>query len=195
MYALRAKHKGFTLRDVSRSSRPTESHQSFLACVFMLWWFNAMNNIQWNVQTFQELTLDQLFDVLKLRMDVFVVEQHCAYPELEEYDRYPETRHLSGRNASGQLLAYARILSPGLRYSEVNLGRFVVSADSRRQGIGHQLLQTALHGISRCWPGHAIKISAQDYLLAFYEQYGFIRMSEVYLEDGIPHVDMLKETA
>jgi len=154
-----------------------------------------MNNIQWKMQTFQELTVEQLFDVLKLRMDVFVVEQHCAYPELEEYDRRPETRHLSGRNALGQLLAYARILPPGLRYSEVNLGRFVVRADSRKQGIGRQLLQTALQEISRCWPGQAIKISAQGYLQTFYEQYGFIRLTEVYLEDGIPHVEMLKEVS
>ena len=152
-----------------------------------------MNNIQWTMKTFQELTVEQLFDVLKLRMDVFVVEQHCAYPELEEYDRHPETRHLSGYNVSGQLLAYARILSPGLRYSEVNLGRVVVRVDSRKQGVGHQLLQKALQEISRCWPSQAIKISAQDYLQAFYEQYGFVRMSEVYLEDGIPHVEMFKK--
>jgi len=156
---------------------------------------NVMNNIKWSMKTFQELTGDQLFDVLKLRMDVFVVEEHCAYSELEEYDRHSETRHLSGRNGSGQLLAYARILPPGLRYSEVNLGRFVVRADSRKQGIGHQLLQAALQEILCCWPGLAIKISAQDYLQAFYEQYGFVRMSEVYLEDGIPHIEMLKGAA
>lgn len=147
------------------------------------------------MKTFQKLPVEQLFDVFKLRVDVFVVEQYCAYPELEEYDRHPETRHLSGRNASGHLLAYARILSPGLRYSEVNLGRFVVRADSRRKGIGHQLLQKSLQEIFRCWPGHAIKISAQDYLQAFYEQYGFVRMSDVYLEDGIPHVEMLKKAS
>ena len=154
-----------------------------------------MNNIQWNVKTFHELTVEQLFDVFKLRVDVFVVEQHCAYQEIEEYDRHPETRHLSGHNALGELLAYARILSPGLRYSEVNLGRFVVRVDSRRQGIGHQMLQTALQEVSRCWPGYAIKISAQDYLQEFYEQNGFVRLSEVYLEDGIPHVEMLKESS
>ena len=78
---------------------------------------NGMNSIQWNVKTFHELTVEQLFDVFKLRVDVFVVEQHCAYQEIEEYDRHPETRHFSGHNALGELLAYARILSPGLRYS------------------------------------------------------------------------------
>ena len=96
-----------------------------------------MSRIEWKVDKFHQLSTDQLFEVVRLRVDVFVVEQHCAYRELEEYDRHPETKHLSGRNALGQLLAYARILSPGLRCSEVNLGRFVVRADSRRQGIGH----------------------------------------------------------
>ncbi|MDH3772490.1 MAG: GNAT family N-acetyltransferase [Nitrospirota bacterium] len=148
---------------------------------------------QWEVKTFQQLTVDELFDVLQLRVDVFVVEQQCAYRELDEYDRHVETRHLSGRNEGGQLIAYARLLPTGLRYPEVNVGRFVVKADSRKQGIGHQLLQTALQEVSRCWPKTSMKISAQDYLQAFYAQYGFIRVSEVYLEDGIPHVEMRKE--
>jgi ElaA protein len=149
---------------------------------------------QWEAKTFQQLTVDELFDLLKLRVDVFVVEQQCAYRELDDHDRHPETRHLSGHDVVGRLIAYARILPPGLRYPEVNLGRFVVKADSRMQGIGHQLLQTALREVSRSWPGIPIRISAQDYLQAFYAQYGFLRVSEVYLEDGIPHVELLKET-
>ena len=148
----------------------------------------------WGVKTFQEIPVDELFDVLKLRVDVFVVEQQCAYPELDEYDRHHETRHLSGQNEFGHLIAYARLLPPGLRYPEVNLGRFVVKADFRKQGVGHQLLQETLKGISGCWPKATIRISAQDYLQAFYAQYGFLRVSEVYLEDGIPHVEMLKES-
>ena len=152
-----------------------------------------MVNIRWTFPTFQELTVEQLFDVLRLRVDVFVVEQQCAYRELEECDRHEGTRHLSGRNNDGRLIAYARLLPPGLRYPEVNLGRFVVKAEWRKQGIGHQLLQTALQEVSRCWPKTPIRISAQDYLQAFYEQYGFIRVSEVYLDVGIPHVEMVKE--
>lgn len=148
---------------------------------------------QWEAKTFQQLKVDELFDVLKLRVDVFVVEQQCVYRELDDHDRHMETRHLSGRNEFGQLIAYARLLPPGLRYPEVNLGRFVVKADLRNQGIGHQLLQAALQEGSRCWPKTAIRISAQDYLQAFYERYGFLRVSKVYLEDGIPHVEMVKE--
>ena len=153
-----------------------------------------MCKLVWDIHAFQQLSASQLFDFLQLRLDVFVVEQHCAYPELDEYDRHPETRHLSGRNESGHVIAYARLLPPGLRYPEVNIGRFVVRADSRKQGVGHQLLKTALQEISRCWSQTSIKISAQEYLQAFYSQYGFIRVSEVYLEDGIPHVEMVKES-
>jgi len=152
-----------------------------------------MINMQCAVSLFQELTAGQLFDVLKLRVDVFVVEQQCAYRELDEYDRHSEVRHLSGRNEVGELIAYARLLPPGLRYPEANIGRFVVKADFRKQGIGHQLLRTALNEISRCWEQSPIRISAQDFLQAFYAQYGFIRVSDVYLEDGIPHVEMVKE--
>ena len=152
-----------------------------------------MGNIYWEAHAFHGLTVDQLFDVLQLRVDVFVVEQQCAYREVEEHDRHPEVRHLSGRNEGGQLMAYARLLPPGLRYPEVNLGRFVVRADCRKQGLGHQLLQEALRQISDCWPETPIRISAQDYLQGFYAQYGFFRVSDMYLEDGIPHVEMVKE--
>ncbi len=153
-----------------------------------------MTFFHWKAKTFQQLSIDQLFEILKLRVDVFVVEQQCAYPELDEHDRHPETRHLSGRNDVGELLAYARLLPPGLRYQEVNLGRIVVRADFRKQGVGHQLLQNALEEISGCWPKTSVKISAQEYLQKLYEQYGFARISDVYLEDGIPHVEMVRES-
>jgi ElaA protein len=152
-----------------------------------------MSKIQWEVKPFRQLSVNTLFEVLKLRVDVFVVEQQCAYRELDEYDQHPETRHLSGRNEVDELIAYARLLPPGLRYSEVNIGRFVVRIDSRRQGIGHQLLQTALNEISGSWPKIPVKISAQDYLQKFYARYGFVRVSDRYLEDGISHVEMVKK--
>lgn len=152
-----------------------------------------MVNLKWDVKLFHELSANQLFDVLQLRVDVFVVEQQCAYPELDEYDRRAETRHLSGRNDAGRLIAYVRILPPGSACPDVNFGRFVVRKDARGQGVGHQLLREALKEIQHNWPGSAIKISAQDYLQKFYEQYGFVRVSDVYLEDGIPHVEMVKK--
>ena len=154
-----------------------------------------MHNLQWGTKSIHQLTAEQLLEVFQLRVDVFVVEQQCAYRELDEYDRHAEVRHLLGRNEAGELIAYSRLLPPGLRYPEVNLGRFVVRADSRKQGIGHQLLQTALREISGSWPARPIRISAQDYLQGFYVQYGFSRVSDVYLEDGIPHVEMVKEVS
>ena len=153
-----------------------------------------MVKLEWEVKSFQQLTVDQLFEVLQLRVDVFVVEQQCPYPELDHFDRHVDTRHLSGRDECGQLMAYARILPPGLRYSDVSLGRFVVKAEARGKGIGHQLLRAALDVMHKCWPGCAVRISAQEYLQEFYAQYGFLRVSDVYLEDNIPHVEMMKES-
>ena len=152
-----------------------------------------MPTIIWEIRIFDNLTTRQLFDILQLRVNVFVVEQQCAYPELNEYDRHSETRHLSGRDASGQLVAYARLLPPGSRYPEVNLGRVVVKKEARRKGVGHQLILEALEQIQCIWPGIAIRLSAQDYLQKFYEQYGFARVSDVYVEDGIPHIEMVKK--
>ena len=159
-------------------------------------WLNMSKpkaNIQWTIKTFQQLSVDQLFDVLQLRVAVFVVEQQCAYPELDDYDRHAETRHLSGRDELGHLIAYTRILPAGLKYPEVSVGRFVVESQVRGQGVGHQLLRTALDEIQQCWPNCAIRLAAQEYLQGFYEQHGFTRVSDRYLEDGIPHVEMLKE--
>ena len=154
-----------------------------------------MVNLRWFFCTFQELTVEELFEVLQLRVNVFVVEQQCAYRELDEYDRHAETKHLCGYDEAGILIAYARLLPPELRYPEVNLGRFVVTAEWRKQGIGHQLLHTALQEIFRYWAKTPIRISAQDYLQAFYEQYGFIRVSDVFLDVGIPHVEMVKKAS
>ncbi len=153
-----------------------------------------MTSLHWKAKTFQRLSVNQLFEIAKLRIDVFVVEQQCVYPELDEYDRHPEARHLSGRNDVGELIAYARMLPPGLRYQEVNLGRVVVRADFRKRRVGHQLLQAALNEISGCWPKTFIRISAQDYLKKFYEQYRFVQVSDMYLEDGIPHIEMVRES-
>ncbi|WP_447968695.1 GNAT family N-acetyltransferase [Nitrospira sp. M1] len=153
-----------------------------------------MFTILWTVQTFSELKADQLFDILQLRVDVFVVEQQCAYPEIDAYDRHVETKHLQGHDACGNLVAYARLLPAGLHFSDVCIGRFVVQKDMRGQGIGHELLRMSLEVIQQCWPGSSVRISAQEYLKEFYVQYGFSRVSGMYLDAGVPHIEMLKET-
>ena len=152
-----------------------------------------MGNIHWVVNSFHDCTPDQLYDLLQLRVNVFVVEQCCPYPELDDFDRHPETRHLAGHDPSGFLMAYARLLPPGLRFPEPNIGRFVVKKEFRGKGVGHQLMRQAVEAINKIWPGRPIKISAQGYLQKFYEQYGFERVSDVYLEDGVPHIDMLRK--
>ena len=146
----------------------------------------------WQIKAFDDLTTCQLYELLQLRVDVFVVEQHCAYPELDTFDRHTETRHLLGYDESGSLMTYSRLLPAGLSFSEVSIGRFLVREYARGYGVGHQLLQKALLESQRLWPDKPIRIAAQDYLQRFYEQYGFLRTSEVFLDHGVPHIEMLK---
>ena len=151
-----------------------------------------MPTIIWTVESFLDLGLDQLYEILKLRVDVFVVEQQCAYPELDVHDRQRETRHLAGYDECGDLIAYARLLPAGLTFPEASIGRCVVKNEVRGLGIGHELLRTALSEMRRCWPNSSIKIAAQEYLERFYAQYQFERISEQYLDAGVPHVNMLR---
>ena len=151
-----------------------------------------MSSIEWRVLRFSELTNEDLFEILRLRVDVFVVEQQCAYPEVELADCHDGTRHLTGHDHSGSLLAYARLLSPQHDSSEARLGRLIVRQDSRKRGLGHQLLNRALSELQNLRPGTPIRISAQEYLQKFYEAYGFVRTSDVYLDHGVPHIEMVK---
>ncbi len=148
--------------------------------------------MKWQLKLFQELEIDELYELLKLRVDVFVVEQNCPYPEMDEKDRHTETIHLLGKDDRSQIMAYLRILPPGLSYKEVSIGRVVVVKTARKGGLSHTMLQKALEKISLVWPGKNIKIGAQLYLKDFYEIHGFKPVSKNYLDDGIPHIDMLK---
>jgi len=147
--------------------------------------------VQWQLLPFTELTLDSLYELMKLRVDIFVVEQNCPYPELDEKDRVAGTMHLLGRDSSGELLAYARLLPAGVSYSQVSIGRVAVAPKARGDGRARQLMQEAIVNCQKLWPAEDIKIGAQDYLRAFYQSLGFEAVSDVYLEDGIPHLDML----
>ncbi|MFA5903282.1 MAG: GNAT family N-acetyltransferase [Desulfobacula sp.] len=152
-----------------------------------------MTIIEWEIKPFDRLCIDELYDLLKLRVDVFVVEQNCAYAELDENDRHPDTLHLTGRNENRELVAYLRILPPGLSFEQPGIGRVVVSKKNRGQGFCRTLIQKAVDQIHRSWPGMGIKISAQAYLEAFYQSYGFKKVSGPYSEDGILHLEMLRE--
>jgi ElaA protein len=153
--------------------------------------------ITWQTKKFTELSLNQLYDVLKLRVDIFVVEQTCFYPDLDgdkdSLDRHPQTRHLLGYQAE-QLVAYLRILPKGQNYPDnVSIGRVVTAPHARGGGLGHELMTEGLTRCQQHFPNENIKISAQQHLKAYYQQHGFIQVSEMYLEDGIPHIAMLRE--
>ncbi len=151
-----------------------------------------MKTLQWQSRLFQQLSNHELYELLKFRVDIFVVEQNCPYPELDDKDTHIETRHITA-HCNSTLFAYARLLSPGVRYPEVNIGRFAVDASSRHQRFGTLLMEKCLEEAANIWPDLNIKISAQEHLKDFYENFGFKKISEMYLEDNIPHITMLKD--
>ncbi len=148
------------------------------------------------LKRFKQLGVDELYEFLKLRVDVFVVEQTCPYPEIDEKDRHPDTLHLSCKNReNGKLTAYLRILPPGLSFKEASFGRVVVAKEKRGEGISRTMVQKAVKIIEHTWPGNNIRIGAQVYLKQFYESLGFKAVSSEYLEDGIAHIDMMRKVS
>lgn len=151
-----------------------------------------MTKFIWHNKTFSQLNTHELYDLLKLRIDIFVVEQTCFYPDLDEHDRHLETQHLFCYQ-NGLMTAYLRILPKGLTYpNNISIGRVVVAPSARGTGLGHELMKVALADCLIDFPNDTIKISAQEHLEKFYNHHGFERVSDMYLEDGIPHIGMLK---
>lgn len=149
--------------------------------------------IDWQVKHFNELSLNELYDALKLRIDVFVVEQTCYYPDLDDLDRHPDTLHLFCYQES-KMTAYLRILPKNTTYVDyISIGRVATSSSARGTGLGHPLIEKALQVCHESFPNQQIKISAQEHLQRFYRQHGFKTVTEMYLEDDIPHVGMLKK--
>jgi len=150
-------------------------------------------NINWQNKTFSQLNTDELYDLLKLRIDIFVVEQSCFYADLDDHDRHPQTQHLFCYQ-NGVMTAYLRVLPKGLTYPNyISIGRVVIAPRARGIGLGHELMKVALSDCSKYFPEDTVKISAQEHLEKFYNQHGFVRVSEMYLEDDIPHIGMLKK--
>ncbi|MFQ6372463.1 GNAT family N-acetyltransferase [Shewanella sp. YIC-542] len=146
--------------------------------------------MQWQLQRFSKLDNHTLYHLLKLRVDVFVVEQQCPYPELDDKDHAMGAMHLLGYGNDGELQAYARLLPPGCSYAQCSIGRVLVAASARGQGLGTLLMQQAVMACHGLWPDSAIRIGAQHHLQQFYASLGFAVVSAVYLEDGIAHVQM-----
>ena len=143
--------------------------------------------IRWTLQEFSELTNSDLYELLKLRSAIFVVEQNCVFPDMDDKDY--SSYHLCGWN-NEKLVAYTRLLPPGLAYENCSIGRVVTAASVRRQGIGRLLMKKSIEACQQLFSSQDIEIGAQLYLEQFYGSFQFIREGEVYLEDGIDHIHM-----
>jgi ElaA protein len=145
--------------------------------------------IHWAWSRFEQLGVDNLYDALQLRCQVFVLEQG-PYLDPDGLDRH--AWHLLGRDEAGQLQAYLRIVDPDRKYAEPSIGRVITSTLWRGRGAGRQLMEEGVAGCERYFPGQGIRISAQAHLADFYGALGFLRVGDDYLEDGIAHVEMLR---
>ena len=140
-------------------------------------------------KTFLELTTTELYQILELRSEVFVVEQDCVYQDVDGKDQ--KSLHVFGLK-NEKIIVYTRIFKPGDYFKNASIGRVVVSSKERKFGFGHLLMKASIKAIEHHFKVSKITISAQVYLKKFYESHGFIKIGEDYLEDGIPHIEMLK---
>lgn len=143
----------------------------------------------WITRSFNELTPEELYKIFQLRAEVFIVEQNCAYLDFDDKDQ--QSIHL-GLWQDNKLLAYSRILPPGLAYEQPSIGRICTSMSARRTGSGRELVKKSIELIYKLYGEQPIKISAQYYLTKFYESFGFQTQGNIYLEDFIDHIAMIK---
>lgn len=146
--------------------------------------------MQFVVKIFDELTTKELYEILQLRSEVFVVEQDCVYQDIDSKDQ--KAFHVIGIKEN-KLIAYARVFDSGDYFDLPSIGRIVVKEDQRKYKYGHQLVQKSIDYIQENFKEKSILISAQTYLIKFYNSLGFIQQGEEYLEDGIPHIKMLRK--
>lgn len=147
--------------------------------------------MNWTIKTFEQLTSKQLYQILQARVDVFVVEQNCPYREIDDIDQ--ESIHFFIEEQD-KIVAYARIIPKGLLYDSASIGRILVHKDYRKHGYGRKLLEACIDWVEENWNEKDIILHAQVYLREFYRSFGFVEITETYLEDGIPHVEMLRST-
>ena len=143
--------------------------------------------LAWTWYRFAELGADGVYDMLALRAKVFILEQG-AFLDPDGVDR--DSAHLLGRDASGELRAYLRLVDPGVKYAEPSIGRVVLDKPLRGSGLADQLVDAGVAHCREVWPGLGMRISAQAHLMRFYARHGFVAVGEVYLEDNIPHLEM-----
>jgi ElaA protein len=148
--------------------------------------------MHWHWSRFGELGVDNLYDALQLRCRVFILEQG-PFLDPDGVDR--ASWHLLGRDEAGALRSYLRVVDPGVAYDEPSIGRVITALETRGSGAGRALMAEGIAGCARLWPGRAIRISAQARLERFYASLGFARVGADYIEDTIPHVQMLRPAA
>lgn len=148
-----------------------------------------MSSLEWRWLAFDALTGAELYAVLQLRSEVFVVEQHCVFQDMDGSDA--QAMHLLGMQ-QGVLVAYARCFAAGCKFAEASIGRVLTHSSLRGSGAGHVLIEKAIAGLNQQWGAQAIRIGAQQRLEAFYRQHGFEKAGPHYLEDGLEHVEMLR---
>jgi ElaA protein len=152
-----------------------------------------MIKLNYTIKTFDALTNLELYKIMRLRQEVFVVEQDCPYLDADGKDLYGH--HVMGCDEDGELHCYTRLLPEGISYDgHSSIGRVINSSKVRGQGEGKRLMQISIDTIKELHPNHDIKIGAQTYLKKFYEGLGFEDLGMPYLEDGIPHILMVRET-
>ena len=144
-------------------------------------------SISWKTKTFDELSTQELYQILRLRSEVFVVEQNCVYQDIDNKDQ--KALHLFGI-LEGEIIAYSRLFKPGDYFEFSSIGRVVVAEKHRDKNFGHELIDQSIFEINNLFKAQNITISAQLYLKKFYESHGFVATSETYLEDDIPHIEM-----
>ena len=141
------------------------------------------------VKTYNELQIDELYSLLQLRSEVFVVEQDCVYQDIDGKD--PKALHVLGYK-NDKLVAYTRVFAPGDYFEEASIGRVVVKASERQHKFGYAIMNASIEAIENHYKESTIKVSAQTYLKQFYNTLGFYDVGEEYLEDGIPHIAMIR---
>lgn len=147
--------------------------------------------ITWQLKEFQNLTPLEIYEILQLRSEVFVVEQNCIFLDADNKDQL--SYHLQGR-IDEKLIAYVRIIPPGLAYNEPSIGRVVSSPSYRKKGVGIELMKKAIEETTNLFGIQSIIIGAQLYLKKFYENLGFIMCSDIYMEDDIQHIKMIRKS-
>ena len=150
--------------------------------------------VQWRCVAFPALSVESLYEMLRLRSRVFVVEQACVFLDMDGLDA--SCLHLLGETVSvageRSLVASTRLVPPGSAFAEASIGRVVTAPEARRGGLGHALMAESLRQLVARWGPQPVRIGAQAHLEAFYKRHGFVSDNKPYIEDGIPHIEMIR---